>query len=112
MFYDNIYKICGDLGTSPTAVLKELGFSTGNISKWKKGSVPNIDLALAISRKLGVSLDYLITLEEPSGIALSESDREWLDIISRIPEDKQQMCKDFLRTHMAVPVKYADAKKG
>lgn len=111
MFYDNIYKVCRDLGTSPTAVLKELGFSTGNVSKWKKGSVPNIDLALAISRKLGVSLDYLITLEGAPGNTLTDSEREWLSIISRIPEDKQQMCKDFLRTHMAVPDKYADIKK-
>lgn len=112
MFYDNVYKICRDRGTTPTTVLKELGYSTGNVSKWKKGSVPNIDLALDISRKLGVSLDYLITLDGPtSDSALSESDREWLDIISRIPEEKQGMCKDFLRTHMAVPDKYADRKK-
>ena len=35
MFYDNIYKICRDKGTSPTVILKELGYSTGNVSKWK-----------------------------------------------------------------------------
>ena len=40
MFYDNIYKICNDKGTTPTTVLKELGFSSGNVSKWKNGSVP------------------------------------------------------------------------
>lgn len=112
MFYDNIYKICNDKGTTPTTVLKELGYSTGNVSKWKKGSIPNIDLALAIARKLGVSLDYLITLEGPAhNSALSESEREWLEIIARIPEDKQEMCKDFLRTHMVVPEKFVDRKK-
>lgn len=112
MFYDNVYKICRDLGTTPTTVLKELGYSTGNVSKWKKGSIPNIDMALAIAKKLGVSLDYLITLEVPaSESTLSESDREWLNIISQIPKEKQEMCKDFLRTHMAVPEKYADRKK-
>lgn len=112
MFYDNIYKICGDRGTTPTSVLKELGYSTGNVSKWKNGSVPNIDMALAISRKLGVSLDYLITLEGPTfDSALSESDQEWLEIIAHIPEDKQKMCKDFLRTHMVIPEKYSNQKK-
>lgn len=112
MFYDNIYKICRDKGTSPTVILKELGYSTGNISKWKNGSIPNIEVALAIARKLGVSLDYLITLEKvPHDSALSESDQEWLNIIALIPEDKQEMCKDFLRTHIAVPEKFADQKK-
>lgn len=46
MFYDNIYKICRDKGTSPTVILKELGYSTGNVSKWKSGSVPNIEWLL------------------------------------------------------------------
>lgn len=113
MFYDNIYKICNDKGTTPTTVLKELGFSSGNVSKRKNGSVPNIEMCLAIARKLNVSLDYLITLDGPaSDSALSDSDREWLDIIAHIPEEKQKMCKDFLRTHMVVPEKYADRKRG
>lgn len=63
MFYDNICKICNDRGVSPTVILRELGLSTGNISQWKQGSVPNINIALAIAQKLNVSLDYLVTLE-------------------------------------------------
>lgn len=113
MFYDNIYKICNDKGTTPTTVLKELGFSTGNVSKWKKGSVPNIDMCVAIAQKLNVSLDYLVLLRSSSfESALSDSEQEWLDIIAHIPEDKQKMCKDFLRTHMVVPEKYKDRKRG
>lgn len=113
MFYDNIYKICTEKGTTPTTVLKDLGFSSGNVSKWKNGSVPNVDMCLAISRKLGVSLDYLVTLENPKYYSDHDPDtQEWLDIIAHIPEDKQQTCKDFLRTHMVVPEKHADRKKG
>ncbi len=113
MFYDNIYKICNDKGTTPTTVLKELGFSTGNVSKWKNGSVPNIDMCVAIAQKLDVSLDYLVLLKgSTSDSALSESDQEWLDIVAHIPEEKQQMCKDFLRTHMVIPEKYEERKRG
>lgn len=112
MFYDNVCKICNDRGISPTVILRELGLSTGNISKWKQGSVPNINIALAVAQKLSVSLDYLVTLEvNNSSNTLSASDQEWLNIIARIPEDKQEMCKDFLRTHMTVPEKHADRKK-
>lgn len=65
MFYDNIYKICNDKGTTPTTVLKELGFSSGNVSKWKNGSVPNVEMCLAIARKLNVSLDYPMRRKTP-----------------------------------------------
>ncbi len=113
MFYDNIYAICAQKGTTPTTVLKELGYSSGNVSKWKNGSVPNVEMCLAISRKLGVSLDYLVTMENSAYSASNDpSMQEWLDIISHIPEDKQQTCKDFLRTHMVVPEKYAERKRG
>lgn len=113
MFYDNLNKICRDKGTTPTTVLKELGYSSGNVTQWKKGSAPKVDVALAIARHLGVSLDYLVTLEIPnSEKSLSDSEKEWLNIISHIPEDRQEICKDFLRTHMAVPEKYVERKKG
>ena len=99
MFYDNICKICKDKGTTPTTILKELGYSTGNVTQWKKGSVPNVELCVAIARHLGITLDYLVTL------STSVQDN------CRIPADKQEMCKDFLRTHMVIPEKYADEKK-
>lgn len=114
MFYDNIYKICNDKGTTPTTVLKELGFSSGNVSKWKNGSVPNIEMCLAIARKLNVSLDYLITLDGPaSDSALSDSDREWLIIIAQYSGGKAENVQRFPPgTHMVVPEKYADRKRG
>lgn len=112
MFYDNICKICKDKGTTPTTILKELGYSTGNVTQWKKGSVPNVELCVAIARHLGITVDYLVTLSVPAqSDGLSDSEREWLEIVSRIPENKQKMCKDFLRTHMVVPEKYTDQKK-
>lgn len=111
MFYENIIKVCKERGTTPTTALRECGFSTGNMSKWKKGSVPNIEMCLKLSEHLGVSLDYLLTLKNPSGVILSPSDQEWLNIISRIPEDKHPMLKDFLRTHMVIPEKYEGKKE-
>ena len=195
MFYDRVYAVCKEKNTSPSAVLSALGCSTGNISKWKSGSVPNLDLAskiashlgvsldylvygnesrnehlaptsnldleecdfyysvkkicfkkdvrlsimirdlhldigcvgqwkegvlptvdvaFAIARYLGVSLDYLITgLEtDDSMLMVSGLDPEWIDIITHIPDDKQGMCKDFLRTHMVIPEKYEKRKRG
>lgn len=118
-FYDTVNEICKRNGTTATTVLREIGASTGNVSKWKNGSIPNIDLALRIAERLDITLDYLVTgipdrqpLKLVANSELSASDQEWLSIVHQIPDDKQDMCKDFLCTHAVVPEKYADVKKG
>lgn len=106
-FYDTVNEICKRKGTTATTVLKEIGASTGNVSKWKGGSVPNINLALRIAEHLGITLDYLVTgipdrqpLKPVTNSDLSASDQEWLSIVHQIPDEKQEVCKDFLRTHI------------
>lgn len=111
MFYDNLKAVCKEQGTTVTTVIKEIGRSTGCTGKWSKGSFPALDIVIDMAAYLGVSLDKLVFNREALPASVSESDREWLDIISRIPAEKQEMCKDFLRTHMVVPEKYADQKK-
>ena len=114
MFYDNFRIVCKEKGTTVTALLKKLGKSTGSTGKWKNGSYPSLDMVMEMADYLGVSLDKLVYNREPSSSLPSGStiDPEWVDIISHIPEDKQQVCKDFLRTHMVVPEKFADQDAG
>lgn len=118
IFYETVNRICKEKGTTATTVLKAIGASTGNVSKWKNGSIPNIDLALRFARYLNISLDYLVTGEDAysaplpvQASGLSDEDTEWLSLIRGIPSEKQEMCKDFLRTHAYVPEKHADKKK-
>ena len=111
MFYDNFNDICRSIGTTITGVLKAIGKSTGSTGTWREGKFPKLDTVMEMAEYLGVSLDELVYGETHKN-ELSDSDREWLDIIAHIPEEKQKMCKDFLRTHMVVPEKYADRKRG
>lgn len=111
MIYDNFIDVCKEKGTTVTAVLKVLGKSTGSTGNWAKGQFPRLDIVMEMADYLGVTIDKLVYNREPRLASISESDQEWLDIICRIPADKQEMCKDFLRTHMVVPEKYADEKK-
>lgn len=110
MFYDNLKEVCREKGTTVTTVLKDLKMSTGSTGKWRDGSIPKIDTVMQLSEHLGVSLDRLVYGRDD--VDLTEIDPEWIEIISHIPENKQQMCKDFLRTHMVVPDKYEDRKRG
>lgn len=116
MFYDNFKAACERHGTNLTTVLKDLGRASGNTGTWKTGRFPKLDIVIEIAEYLHISTDELIygIGQAPySGTQNNELliDNEWVEIISHIPADRQQICKDFLRTHMVVPEKYANTKK-
>ncbi len=99
MFYDNFVAACRNKGTTLTRLLKELGKSTGSTGTWRDGKYPKLDTVMEMAEYLDISLDELVYGKSRS-CKLDESTQEWIDIISNIPEDRQQICKDFLKTHM------------
>lgn len=109
--YDKFKDACASHGTTITQVLNAIGKSDGSTGTWKAGKYPRLDTAMEIAKHLHISLDELCYgYDGMSAKLLTENDREWLYIISRIPADKQELCKDFLRTHMTVPEKYVDKR--
>ncbi|MBU5481782.1 hypothetical protein [Blautia sp. MSJ-19] len=116
MFYDNFKAACEREGTTITTVLAEIGRASGNTGGWKVGKFPRLDIVMEIAEYLQISLDELVyglgKAPYSNKTQNCELSSEWGDIISQIPEDRQQLCKDFLRTHMvAAPKKYADDKR-
>lgn len=86
MFYDRLKELCKERGVSLTNVAKELGMSSGNLSKWKNGGVPRGKSLTALSEYFGVSADYLLgtdTLKEKSITILDDpeltltADEKW-----------------------------------
>lgn len=63
MFWDQFIKLCNDNHTRPNPVAKELGFSSGVVTKWKNGSLPQTEALIKISQHFKVSIDYLINGE-------------------------------------------------
>lgn len=115
MFYDEMQRVCAEKGVKPTTVLKECGFSSGNMSKWKNGTSPTVDVAARLAQQLGVSLSYLCNPSDIVEIRYPEEYRDWIDVIDRIPEEKRAMCIAFLQTHMAadpMPQKYSGKMSG
>ena len=60
MFYTQFINICKERGVKPTPVLKELGFSPGNLKKWSTGSVASAEVISALADYFNVSTDYFI----------------------------------------------------
>lgn len=108
-------RLCFLLKNSKKLSQKELaasiGVPTSTVNNWVKlGRDLPTDKLLPVCQYCGCSITYLLTGTDSSNI--DEEDAEWLDIVHHIPEDKREMCKDFLKTHVVVPEKYSDRKKG
>jgi transcriptional regulator with XRE-family HTH domain len=60
VFYEQFKKACAENSTNITTIVKELGISTGGISSWKNGIIPNGDTLIKIADRLNVPVDYLL----------------------------------------------------
>lgn len=74
MFWERFYSLCQRIGKKPNPVGKEIGLSSGIISKWKAGGIPNGETLMKLSRYFDVSVDYLLGIS-PS-IEIKETDME------------------------------------
>ncbi len=62
MFWERFYNLCIRNGKKPNPVGKEVGLSSGIISKWKNGGIPNGETLMKLARYFNVSTDYLLGL--------------------------------------------------
>lgn len=62
MFWERFYSLCLRNGKRPNPVGKEIGLSSGIISKWKNGGIPNGETLMKLAKYFNVSTDYLLGL--------------------------------------------------
>ncbi len=62
MFWKRFYNLCMRSGKRPNPVGKEIGLSSGIISKWKNGGIPNGETLMKLAKYFDVSVDYLLGL--------------------------------------------------
>ena len=68
MFYKALKEVCKEMNTSPSAVVIALGMSKSNVSEWKKGRSPRLDVVYLIAGHLGVSVSRLVPEPEPENM--------------------------------------------
>jgi transcriptional regulator with XRE-family HTH domain len=61
LFWERFYHMCMMRGTKPNPVAKEIGVSSGSVTKWKTcGTLPNGETLIKIADHLDCSVDYLL----------------------------------------------------
>ncbi len=58
MFWDKYVALCNKVKKSPNAVAKEIGISSGAVSGWKSGGIPQAAKLLKIADYFGVPVSY------------------------------------------------------
>lgn len=85
MFYENLKRICTERNTTPTALCRSLSMSTGCVTAWNRGSIPNSETVQKIASFLGVPVSALLNDPDDDG---------WLDLSTVLPqltEDEQKL---------------------
>ena len=59
-FYDRFFALCRAHGTSPNAVARAVGASSGSVTAWKRGATPRMTTLTALAEYLGVPTDVLL----------------------------------------------------
>ena len=60
MFFARLSQICSEKNIKITPLLDKLGMSSGNITKWQSGMIPNGISLIKLADELNVSIDYLL----------------------------------------------------
>ncbi len=95
MFWDRFYSLCAKNGIKPNPLGQNIGISSGIISKWKKGNIPNGETLLKIANYFNCSIDYL--LERVDDPALSPPTESSLRSDERLLLDKYRQLTDTQR---------------
>ena len=94
MFWDKYVALCNKVKKSPNAVAKEIGISSGAVSGWKTGNVPQAAKLLKIADYFGVPVSYF-SEETPETEKSPAPDKETEDFARYFamltPEHQQQI---------------------
>ena len=60
MFWKRFYDLCIKNGTKPSPLGSKIGISSGVITKWKNGTIPNGETLIRLADEFECSIDYLL----------------------------------------------------
>jgi transcriptional regulator with XRE-family HTH domain len=65
MFSETVERLRSQAGLQQERLAEIAGVSQGAVSGWKNGAIPKADVLYRLAGALGVSMEYLLTGEEP-----------------------------------------------
>lgn len=86
-FGNRLTKLLKEKNIKSKEITEELSLNKNSIGNYKKGQIPNATILLALSQKLGISMNYLLTGEKD--FDLTENEKELLNYFRMLDEREQ-----------------------
>lgn len=94
--FERIDKYVIEKGVVPAKMMKDLGFSTGLYSQWRKGlQKPSKSKIIAIAQYLSLPVEALLYDGEP--IALKATESEWDSILDGLSDENLENLRDYVK---------------
>ncbi len=79
---------------------RSIGLTQQTISSYEKGkNRPSMEIIVRLAQELGVTSDYLLNGNVANYESqLTDEQKEFLNVIEKIPKDKKNLAKDVLNT--------------
>lgn len=97
-YIKRIEKSLKNINKTSAEMLRDLEYSKGLMSNWKKGTEPSAIKLLNICDYLGVSIDYILTGKEGINKELVEEEKELISYFRKLT-DKEKM-KEIARLEL------------
>lgn len=94
-FHENFKRIANEKGTTPTAVVRDLGLSTSKVASWNRGGLPKQDTLAKLAQYLGCSVvDFFWDENDEKKVAFEDNQ------IQAEPENDDE--EDILRIYRSL----------
>lgn len=114
MFWDKYVALCNKVKKSPNAVAKEIGISSGAVSGWKSGGIPQAAKLLKIADYFGVPVSYFseapaekkeTTAEKETASALNDKVEAIMKVYDMLTPENKERFSDSLSEILAEMIK-------
>ena len=113
MFYDNLKTICEKQNLKITNIVIECGGAPGSINGWKKGSMPNSNIVIALAMRLNVSTDYLLLGKEHQSNTnnsfnnnnIAYGDNSKVQVSGHSDDVEDEICTELSKIVKSLPLK-------
>ncbi|MCL2081852.1 MAG: helix-turn-helix domain-containing protein [Oscillospiraceae bacterium] len=96
-FFERFESLARKNGTSPNAVAKELGISSGSVTAWKNGTAPSINKAIQLAEHFNVPTDYLLGIDRhTSNDSLSQERKQLEEKIMRLSAEDVDKALEYV----------------
>lgn len=96
MFWQRFYVLCKQANSTPNAIAKKLSISSGSLTAWKGGRIPNSTTLQVIADYFGVSTDYLLGKDNPPQPFLTQKEAELVRRMQELDDDQAQQLLEYM----------------